>query len=101
MGQQCCSHTPQTRGDIAIKVEKQMGQAAIVLYMHELSMPSRAIKSLLVAGDVRYEERVLDTFAGEHKTPEIMALNPSGTIPFITIDGKPYLESQAILRLLS
>lgn len=63
-------------------------------------MPCRAIKALLLAGNVTFEDKVLDIFKEEHKSPEMLKLNPSGTVPFVTIDGKGYSESQAILRLL-
>ena len=37
------------------RVKKKMDNAKIVLYMHELSQPCRAVKSLLEAGHVIYK----------------------------------------------
>ena len=38
---------------------------------------------------------------GEHKSPEILALNPVGQLPLITVGGRPMFESAAILRYLA
>ena len=73
----------------------------IALYWNHISQPSRAIKSLLEAGDVPYESHELDMLKGAHKAPEILAINPVGTLPFITVDGEPLYESAAILRYLA
>ena len=48
------------------------------LYWFPASQPARAVKSLLVAGGIEHEEIVLDIFKGEHKTPEMLAINPAG-----------------------
>ena len=48
------------------------------LYWFPTSQPARAVKSLIVAGAIEHEEQLLDFFKGENKTPEILALNPSG-----------------------
>ena len=66
-----------------------------------MSQPSRALKSLLDAGDVPYENHVADILKGENRTPEMLALNPVGSLPFITVDGEPLYESAAILRYLA
>ena len=73
----------------------------IVLYWNMGSQPSRAIRSLLLAGDVEHESVHLDMFAGEHRQEQYLAINPKGTLPFITFDGKPMYESAAILRYLA
>jgi len=38
---------------------------------------------------------------GEHKSSEILKINPNGTLPFLVADGKILLESAACLRLLA
>ncbi len=50
----------------------------VKLYWFPGSQPARAVKSLLVAGGIEHEEHVLDIFKGEHKTPEMLAINPAG-----------------------
>ena len=50
----------------------------LTLYWSLGSQPSRALKSLLVAGDVQHEEKQINILTGEHKSPEILELNPRG-----------------------
>ena len=78
-----------------------MSEQKIVLYWNIGSQPARAVRSLLIAGDIEHEDKHLDLFAGEHRKPEYLAINPSGCLPFITVDGKPMYESAAILRYLA
>ena len=75
--------------------------ADLKLYWTIGSQPSRAIKSLLEAGKVPHEAINVAIFEGEHKSEKILALNPNGTVPFITVGGKSYMESGAILRYLA
>lgn len=93
MGQQtlglgCCESTgTNVEGQYMNDIKTQYKDSTIVLYWHEISMPSRAIKALLVAGNVLFLEEIVNPFNGDLKRPEILHLNPSGTIPFITVDG--------------
>ena len=50
----------------------------IDLYWYCLSQPARAVKGLLDAGDVPYESHVINPMKGENKTPEYLAINPTG-----------------------
>ena len=43
----------------------------------------------------------LDIAAREHKTPEYLALNPSGVVPTLLVDGKPMCEAAAMAVLLA
>ena len=51
---------------------------SIVLYYDLGSQPSRAILSLLRAGNVEFQGKELNLMKGEHQAPEILALNPIG-----------------------
>jgi glutathione S-transferase len=73
----------------------------IDLYWMPMSQPSRAVKALLVAGDVPHEDHILDLMKGEHKTEDMLKINPAGSVPFITVDGEPLYESAAILRYIA
>jgi len=80
--------------DLAPKVKTEVKPSAdIKLYWSLASPPSRAVKALLVAGGIKHDEMILDIINGEHKKPEILKLNPLGTVPFITIKGKAHTES--------
>ena len=71
------------------------------LYWTLGSQPSRSIRSLLLAGKVPHEAIDVDFFAGENRTPEMLKINPSGLIPFITVGDQSMFESAAILRYLA
>lgn len=73
----------------------------ITLYWCVVSQPSRAIQALLTAGDVQFESKHLDIFKGENRTPEMLAINPAGSLPFLLVDNEPLYESAAILRYLA
>ena len=59
----------------------------ITLYWFHGSQPSRAIKAFMLAAGAPHSERVVDMMGGEHKTPDMLALNPAGQLPFLTIEG--------------
>lgn len=76
----------------------------IKLYWNIVSQPSRAIKSLLLAGDVLHEDFIIDNNAAAKDnsySEEILQLNPQGDVPFTIINGQVYNESAAQLKLLS
>ena len=73
----------------------------IKLYWTIGSQPSRAIRCLLLAGKVPHEAINVDFFKGENRTPEMLKINPSGLIPFITVNDQSFFESAAILRYLA
>ena len=47
-----------------------------------------------------YESRLLNLMAGEHKSPEFLAMNPRGKVPVLMHDGHAISESLAILAYL-
>ena len=57
------------------------------------SQSSRAIKSILDAGRLNYSKVRVDTFKGEHMKPEMLLMNPDGTVPFIYMNGAVHKES--------
>ncbi len=62
---------------------------------------SMAVHWLLIELDVAHDLHRLDLSAGEHKRPEYLALNPSGVVPTLVIDGAPMYEAAAMLLLLA
>jgi glutathione S-transferase len=56
---------------------------------------------LLIDLQVDHEFRPVDLASGAHKTPEFLALNPSGVVPVLLIDGEPMCEAAAIALWLS
>jgi glutathione S-transferase len=46
---------------------------------------------------VSYERVELDRQKGENRTPEYLAINPTGKVPGLVDDGQPFFESAAII----
>jgi glutathione S-transferase len=73
----------------------------IKLYGHEMSGNSYKPRLLLELLNIEYEWIKVDLMKGEQKSPEYLALNPSGQVPLL-IDGDTKLaDAQAILVYLS
>ncbi|PZQ47768.1 MAG: glutathione S-transferase [Rhodovulum sulfidophilum] len=67
----------------------------VTLYFAPRSRASRALWLLEELG-VPYELRVLDLTRADQKTDELLALNPMGKVPIVTLDGHPIWETTAI-----
>ena len=73
----------------------------IKLYGHEISGNSYKARLLLSLLNLEYEWIRVDLMKGEHKSPEYLAKNPFGQVPFL-VDGEVQLaDAQAILVYLA
>jgi glutathione S-transferase len=65
------------------------GSASMVVHLAllEIGVPFRLVK--------------LDFESGEQRGAEYLKLNPRGQVPTLLIDGKPYVESAALLMILA
>jgi glutathione S-transferase len=72
---------------------------AITLYHAPRSRAFRALWLLEEMG-VDYELVPLDLGRNEHKSPEMLALNPMGKVPVVAVDGHAVWESPAIVAHL-
>jgi len=73
----------------------------ITLYGHEISGNSYKARLLLSLLNLEYEWVRVDLMKGEHKSPEYLAKNPFGQVPFL-VDGEIKLaDAQAILVYLA
>lgn len=70
---------------------------AVTLYHHPHSRAAGVIWMLEEAG-VPYDLRFVDMPAGEHKKPELLALNPMGKLPVLT-DGEVVVTEVAAIGL--
>jgi glutathione S-transferase len=59
------------------------------------------VHQLLIELGAPYEMHLLDINAGDQRKPAYLALNPSGVVPTLVIDGKPRTESSALVMLLA
>jgi glutathione S-transferase len=72
----------------------------LTLYYDPLSQPSRAVKTLLLAGKVPHNDKVVSIMKREHKSEEYLKLNAKGLVPFIRDGDFGLAESNAILKYL-
>jgi len=70
---------------------------SLVLYHHPYSR-ARTVVWMLEEVGISYELRFTDLFAGAHKTPELLALNPMGKLPILT-DGEQVVTEVAAIGL--
>lgn len=62
---------------------------------------SMAVHWMLIELGVPFELELVDFESKAQKSPEYLARNPSGQVPTLEIDGKPYSEATALLMLLA
>lgn len=62
---------------------------------------SLVVHWLLLELGVEFEAIRLDIEAREHKRPEYLALNPAGVVPTLVVDGRPMVETGAIVAWLA
>ena len=67
---------------------------------HAYTACSRVTLTALEQVGVPYADHMIDFYAGEHKQPAYLALNPQGKVPCLLVDGVPLTENMAILRWL-
>jgi glutathione S-transferase len=56
--------------------------------------------ALLETGSA-HELRLVDTAAGQQRSPEYLKLNPNGLVPTLVVDGKPTFEAAAGLMTIA
>lgn len=70
---------------------------AIVLYHHPYTRAANVVWMLEEVG-VLYHLKYLDLQAGDHKRPEIIALNPMGKVPILQDDKATVTEAGTVSR---
>jgi maleylacetoacetate isomerase len=72
----------------------------IVLYGYWRSSSSHRVRLALAVKKVPHETVTVNLLKGEQRAPEHQAKSPMGVVPCLVIDGKPFVESVAIVELL-
>ena len=62
---------------------------------------SMLVHWLLLELRIPHELRAMDFASREHKQPKYLALNPSGVVPTLVLDGRPMTEAAAIAMHLA
>lgn len=74
---------------------------SLTLYMHPISTVSRPVSLFIAEKNLPVEEKGLNLQAGEHKSPEYLAINPNGQVPALVEGDFRMAESSAILKYLA
>lgn len=72
----------------------------LILYHFPLSTTSQKVRLCQHHKGIALQERIVDLLRLEHLTPEYLALNPTGQVPTLLVDGQPVFESSIINELL-
>ena len=72
----------------------------LILYVIDLSQPSRAVMLFWALNNIKYEKKHLDTTKRELRSKEFAKINPNKQVP-VMIDGEFKLfESHTIMKYL-
>jgi glutathione S-transferase len=74
--------------------------AVLELYNAAVSTCSQRVRQALAEKNLEYVDRRLALNKGEHLTPEMLNLNPNGTVPTLVHDGKAIPDSSVIMEYL-
>ncbi len=77
-----------------------MSTDPIVLYTYWRSSCSYRVRFALAAKGIVHESIPVNILKGEHRSTEHHARNPMGYVPCLVVDGRPLIESVAILEFL-
>lgn len=72
----------------------------LVLYTYWRSSSAFRVRIALAAKRLPYESVAVNLLKGEQSTPEHKTRSPMGYVPCLLFDGKPFVESVAIVELL-
>lgn len=77
-----------------------MDSANLVLYHAWSSSASRKVRLCLAEKELDYEGRVMDLLRFQHHSDWYKALNPSGIVPCLMVNGRALVESNLINEFL-
>ncbi len=72
----------------------------LVLYNYWRSSSSYRVRIALAAKGLAYDYAVVNILKDEHASDEHKARSPMGYVPCLSVDGKPFVESVALIELL-
>lgn len=71
------------------------------IYGSDLSSPANKVRFVANYLGLEYQYKKVNLAAGEHRSAELLKLNPVGKVPFIDDDGFVLAESGAIIKYFS
>ncbi len=74
--------------------------SSLVLYSYWRSSSSYRVRFALAAKNLAFETRTVNLLKGEQRSDEHVHRSPTAQVPCLEIDGRPMVESVAIIELL-
>lgn len=74
---------------------------AMAILYYSPGAASLLVHWLLIELDIPHELRLVDFASKQQKSPDYLALNPSGVVPTLVLDGRPMAEAAAIALSLA
>ena len=74
--------------------------SSLLLYSYWRSSSSFRVRFALAAKKLPFEMVTVNLLAGEQNSAEHIARSPTGHVPCLVVDGRPMIESVAIIELL-
>jgi glutathione S-transferase len=71
------------------------------LYMHPVSMTSRAVRLFIHENKIPCDEQLVDLMTGEHLKPPYTGINPNKLVPVLEDGDLRLTESSAIIKYLA
>lgn len=72
----------------------------LTLHTYWRSSSAYRVRLALAYKGLAYEPRFVNLLANEQKDPDFVTQSPMGYVPCLVVDGKPFVESVAIIELL-
>lgn len=72
----------------------------LTLYTYWRSSSSYRVRLALAAKNIPHATVTVNLLAGEQGSPEHLTRSPMGYVPCLVVDGRPFVESVAIVELL-
>lgn len=77
-----------------------MSRHNLILHHYWRSSCSWRLRWAMALKKIQYQSQPVNLLKGEHKTPNYLKINPSGTLPCLEVDGVPFTQSLAIIEWL-
>src|SRR5207253_10532293 len=84
----------------SVRDARGMSAPKLVLFGYWRSSSSYRVRFALAAKGLAYETMAVDLLKGQQESADHKSKSPMGYVPCLLVDGRPFVESVAIIELL-